>query len=78
MGGVQALTTRVPLMISCSLANDAWDFKRSWIEYNTCLPLQDPSVFCLCHLCQNENVVKCEVRVGNVNVLFISLKKIGY
>jgi hypothetical protein len=27
MGGVQALATRVPLMISCLLANDAWDLK---------------------------------------------------
>jgi hypothetical protein len=27
MGGVQASATRVPLMISCLLANYAWDFK---------------------------------------------------
>lgn len=27
MGGVQALATRVPLMISCLLANDAWNLK---------------------------------------------------
>jgi len=27
MGGVQVLTTRVPLMISCLLANNACNFK---------------------------------------------------
>ncbi len=27
MGGVQSSATRVPLMMSCLLANDAWDLK---------------------------------------------------
>ncbi len=27
MGGVQSSATRVPLMITCLLANDAWDLK---------------------------------------------------
>jgi hypothetical protein len=81
MGGVQASTTRVPLMIFCLLANDAWDLKdhelntthASHCKIQVCSTY---AIFAKMTIQSNVNIVKCEVGVGNENVLFISLKKI--